>query len=349
VRIPEPPYQHLFRLSDDTGLLEHACGMLPRREEGYCLDDNARGLALVSRAAPAPSRLGPLAERYLAFIAHAQAPDGRCRNRLGYDRRWEDEPGLGDWWGRALWGLGVAAAHHPDAALRHAALTCFQTSARCRSAHPRAMIFAALGAAEVSRAHPGHTEARGLLTAVAELGATTLRPAEDPAWPWPQDRLTYGNATLPEALIVTGRELGDASLQAAGLELLGWLLEAQTRDGHLSPVGVHGLRRGDGAPAPAFDQQPIEVAALASACAEAFALTGEAHWHAGVEQAVGWFLGDNDLGTVMYDPSAGGGYDGLTPSGPNLNQGAESTLAFLATLQVGRRLAPALSPAGART
>lgn len=328
-----PSYRHLIHLTDDTGVLEHALGGVPRRRNGYCLDDNARALMIVSRADSALDSVSSLAQTYLAFVADAQAPDGTCHNRLGYNRLWEDEPGTGDCWGRCVWGLGVAATRHPDPALRRDALACFEISAACRSPHPRAMAFAALGAAEVSRALPGNDASTGLLRATA---AQAGRPASDEAWPWPEPRLTYANAVLPQAMIAAGWALNDRRLCSDGLLLLEWLLGAETRNGHLSPTPVGGRSAGEASPA--FDQQPIEAAALADACALAWDLTGDPHWERGVALAVKWFLGDNDAGVAMYDPSTGGGYDGLTPTGRNINQGAESTLAAISTFQQGCRL-----------
>ncbi len=167
-------FAHLLRMSDDTGLLEHARGAVPRRSCGYCVDDVARGLVVVSREEHPAPEVAKLAERYLAFVAYALAPDGRCRNRLGYDRRWEDDPGSGDSWGRALWGLGTAATAHRDAWVRRDALECFDTAARCRSISPRAMAFATLGAAEILRVHPSHAGARSLVVdAIGTIGAWT--------------------------------------------------------------------------------------------------------------------------------------------------------------------------------
>ena len=146
---PTAPFRHLQRLTDHVGLLEHAEGIVPRYEHGYCIDDVARGLVVVCRE-PSPSQeLITLGRRYLYFMAQAQAPDGRFRNRLGYDRRWQDQPGIGDCWGRALWGLGTAAARGPTAGIREESLSRFGRGAQVSSAWPHAMSFAALGAAEV--------------------------------------------------------------------------------------------------------------------------------------------------------------------------------------------------------
>lgn len=327
------PFRHLLRLTDGVGVLEHAAGIVPRYEHGYCVDDVARGLVVTCRE-PSPAQdLITLARRYLWFLSQAQAPDGSFRNRLGHDRKWRDRPGTADCWGRALWGLGTAAARGPTADIRTEALTRFGDGARLRSPWPHAMAFAALGAAEVLDCSPGDSGALGLLAGVLDVIGEV--PA-DAGWPWPTPRLSYANAAIAEAVIVAGLKLERESVLRDGLRMLGWLLAGETRNGHLSVVPVGGW--GPGEPRPAFDQQPIEVAALADACARAAAVTGGQDWLAGVERCVAWFLGDNDANTPMLDERTGGGCDGLHPTGRNRNQGAESTLAMISVLQQGCRL-----------
>lgn len=224
--------------------------------------------------------------------------------------------------------------------MRASAMSYFNHGVKQRSPHRRGMAFAALGAAEVVAHDPRHHRARELLAdAIVAVG----RPSADAEWPWPEPRLSYANAALPEALIAGGHALGRDDVLADGLQLLRWLLEHETADDHLSPTPTGGVGRGAG-PGPRFDQQPIEVAALADACARAHAVTGDDEWRRGVDLAIGWFAGDNDVGAVMWDGETNGGYDGLTPTGPNLNQGAESTLALISTLQHAARPA-----AGSRT
>ena len=319
--------RHLLRLSDDVGLFEHAAGPVPRREHGYCLDDAARGLVLLSREpelGPEPARLQ---ETLLAFTAHAHLA-GRFRNRLGYDRQWRDAAAVGDWWGRALWGLGSTAAHADRPWLRAAARTLFDQGAARRSPSPRAMTFAALGAAEVLTREPRDRPARALLAAaVAAIGPV---PA-DAGWPWPEPRLRYANAAVAEVLIAAGSLLPAPDALADGLRVLEWLVGLQTRAGHLSVVPAAGW--GPDQRPPGFDQQPIEVAALASACARAHAVTGASRWASTVLLARGWFLGFNDAGIPLADPDTGGGSDGLRADGASANQGAESTLALLSTFQ----------------
>jgi hypothetical protein len=272
-----------------------------------------------------------LAECYLAFLTHAQDPDGSFHNRLGFDRRWSDKPGLGDWWGRALWGLGTAAARSPAVWIRDEALVAFEAGAGCRSPAPRAMAFAGLGAAEVLRARPND---QGAVALLVDAAAAVGTPDDDPRWRWPHPRLTYANAALAEVVILAGHLCGDGPQLAAGLRMLRWLCDIQVVDGRLSVLPVKGWHRGS--PRLRHDQQPIEVAALADAAATAWTVTGDPSWATVVRQAVGWFRGDNDVGVTMWDPATGGGYDGLTLHGPNLNQGAESTLALISTMQHAR-------------
>jgi hypothetical protein len=330
---PVPVFDHLLRLTDERGLFEHAQLSVPRREHGYCADDAARGLVVVCRESSSDFSVRRLVRHYLDFVLAAIEPNGTCHNRMDVDGTWQDEPSVGDWWGRAVWGLGVAAAHAHSESVRSPALAGFHTAAQRRSTHSRAMAYAALGAAEVMRTQPRDVAARDLLTAAA----CCIGPlGTDPAWPWPEPRLRYANGTVAEALIVAGAALQDAELLDRGLVLLTFLLKTDTRHGRLSvtPVGGRGPNDVD----PRFDQQPIEVAALADACASAYRATNDPRWLRGVRLAWRWFLGHNDASTPMFDATTGGGYDGLEAAGHNRNQGAESTLAMLSTAQHARRL-----------
>ena len=331
MNVPAPRFDHLLRLSDDTGVFEHAEGATPRREHGYCVDDVARALLVISREHDPAPEVAALGERCLAFVAHAQDADGRWHNRLGFDRRWQDAPSAGDWWGRALWALGTAAARHPRPWVRDTARPCFQRGATRRSPSRRSMAFAALGAAEVAASDPHDRSATALL---ADAAAVIGRPVDHPSWPWPEARLTYANAVLPDALIAAGAALRDDGLIDDGLRLLAWLLDTETGAGHLSLTPVGGW--GPGEARRRFDQQPIEAAAIGEACARALAVTGDPVWQSGLDMAVAWFLGDNDAGVSLADPATGGGYDGLTAGGRNTNQGAESTIALISAMQCAR-------------
>ena len=330
---PVVVFDHLEHLTDDRGLFEHALHTTPRREHGYCVDDAARGVVVLCREPTPDRRLRRLLRCYLNLVVAAVERDGRCHNRMGADGTWQDEAGTGDWWGRAIWALGAAAASGQTPGMRTRARVMFHRAAQARSPHAHAMAYAALGAAQVLGRHPRHRAARALLIDAVD----TIGPVgPDAEWPWPEPRLRYGNAALAEALIVAGDVLDEPGVVAQGTRMLTMLLETETRDGHLSVTPVGG--RGPDDVAPGFDQQPIEVAAIADACVSAYRVTAAAEWLAGVRLAWSWFLGDNDSATAMFDPLTGGGYDGLERTGRNSNQGAESTLAMLATAQQARHL-----------
>jgi hypothetical protein len=327
-----PKFDHLLSMTDDLGTFEHALFADPRPEHGYCTDDMARVLVVASREHEPSPAVQWLTRLALRFLQQAQAPDGAYRNRMDACGRWTDEPTVEDCWGRSIWGLGTAAAHSELSGVRGAAITEVERALQRRSRWPRAMAFAAVGAAELLTVLPDHRSARRLL---ADYAATAAEIGAD-LWPWPEPRLRYANAVLAEARIVTGLALEDPTLLQHGLRMLEWLVEDQTITGHLSPCPDAGRERGE--PRPAFDQQPIEVSTLADACARAAAVDSREIWSAGLRAAVAWFQGDNDLGRPMWNPATGGGFDGLHADRVNANQGAESTLALLSTLQHAQRL-----------
>jgi hypothetical protein len=319
-------------MTDGHGTFEHALFAVPRPEHGYCTDDMARVLVVATREPLTTPGVQLLADISLGFLEGAIDPRGRCRNRMNRFGEWTDLPTLHDCWGRSIWGLGAAIATSDDPNVRRRAEVLFRRACAQRSAFPRAMAFAALGASDVLTDQPDHRGARELLIAAAEL--IELDDAKGQAWEWPESRLTYANAVLPEAMLAAGTALDRPELVSRGLTLLRWLCQRETIDGHLSVTPVGGAEPSD--PQPRFDQQPIEVAAMADACARAARVDADQLWSTGVRAAVAWFLGDNDAQTVMWDEATGAGFDGLEPAGANLNCGAESTLALLSTLQHAR-------------
>lgn len=322
-----PPYGHLVALTDHNGIFEHARLDAPRREHGYCVDDVARALIVVAREPEQTLVLVKLSAVYLRFLESAVRTGGLAHNRMRTDGDWSDEPAMGDWWGRLLWALGTIAARGVDPWTRARALRTFHLAARERSTSLRTAAFAALGAAEIVRAHPDDHVARALL-----LEFVALVPVlPDATWFWPEPRLSYGNASIPDALLAAGHALDDADATAQGLQMLAFLLSVETSDGRFSVTGAGG--RGPGENGPLFDQQPIELAALADACARAYAVSGDPAWLPPIALAWRWFTGRNDGEIVMFDEQTGAGFDGLERDGRNENRGAESTLAALSTYQ----------------
>jgi len=333
--------RHLSRLTDATGIVEHADGDRPRVELGYATDDAGRLLALAS-CTPRDPDARRLAAIALAFLQRAYCGGGCFQLRLGADGRWTDDVPSDDATGRAIYGLGVAASSAPCGTLRDQSLGLFLDASQFRSTHPRATAYAVLGADALLRSIPVQREARAL---IADAHETLPRKAPG-AWAWPEPRLTYANALLPEALLAVGARRGDALGVAGALELLEWLVVEEWRQSAFSFTPVTG--RGPQDRAPGFDQQPIDALAMADACARAFEVTGKLGWADACVCAASWFRGRNDTGTAMFDLVTGGGYDGLTLCGVNANQGAESTMAFVAATNVGRRAArrlPAPLPA----
>ncbi|HLF44485.1 MAG TPA: glycosyltransferase [Acidimicrobiia bacterium] len=317
-------------MTDGRGLWEHARYTTPRTEHGYCTDDNARALIVVCREPNRSDDLVDLAGIYLAFLRDAQLPAGGFHNRRDRDGSWIDDVGPDDSQGRAIWAVGSAALRGPASWIRWEGRELFEAHAGFQSPSIRATAFAMLGAAEVLASSGDNRAARRLL----EQGSERIQPREDLKWPWPEDRLAYDNARIAEALLAAGEHLSNDRLVGSGLRLLEWLVATETRDGHFSFTPVGGWASGE--PRPGFDQQPIEAAAMADACARAWFLTRDDSWSDRVDLAARWFLGANDTGAILYDSRTGGGRDGLTREGTNQNQGAESSLAALSALQQAR-------------
>jgi glycosyltransferase involved in cell wall biosynthesis len=337
--LPEVNIDHVEIMTDDTAMLQHAAFNVPRYDEGYCLDDNARALLLMTlledSGAGDPRTVRKLASRYLAFVNHAfEAPTGRFHNFMSHSRQWLDAVGSEDSHGRALWALGTVVGlsadpgrHSLAGALFHAALPAVS---EFRS--PRAWAFALLGVEQYLRVFEGDRNVQASGRAIADRLLGLFRRTDQPEWPWCENRVTYCNARLPQALIATGSWTGDAAMAATGLRSLEWLMSIQhTADGYYAPVGTNGFFE-KGMTAAAFDQQPVEACATVSACMHAFRATGDHRWSELARRAFTWFLGQNQLQQALYDPMSGGCRDALHIDRVNENQGAESTLSFLLAL-----------------
>jgi glycosyltransferase involved in cell wall biosynthesis len=354
-QLPELKLSHLNRLTDDTGMLQHSIFTIPNRGEGYTTDDNARALvfavlleqlgkeqhAKTDSAIPGFSTQDS-ACRYLAFLEHAFHPvKGRFKNFLGYDRRWSEAEGSEDCHGRALWGLGTVMGRSEDQGLRCGAGRLFEFSlpVAVEFSSPRAWAYTLLGIQEYLDAYPGDRDAQRVRSALALRLLNMYESIRRPGWQWFEDVLAYGNARLPQALLLVGSACSDGRMISAGLEALDWLLTQQRceTNGHFVPIGSQGFYR-MGREKARFDQQPLEAAGAVSACVQAYRVTGDRRWRGEAWSAFNWFLGDNDLQLPLYDSETGGCRDGLHPDRANENQGAESTLSFLMALLEMRSL-----------
>ena len=337
VTLPQIRLSHMQRLTDDVGILQHATYSTPNRSHGYCTDDNARALVVATRAQeylPDTERLAELSVRYLSFLQHAFNPDrGTFRNFLGYDRRWLEEEGSQDSQGRALMALGVSVARSGDDQLRAAATQLFQRAAPAmeRLTSPRAVAFALAGAHYYMQTVPGDSFIKRLRVLLADRLMDGFRRGASEEWPWPEEIVTYSNASLPAGLLLSGRDLERHDMIEMGLRSLQWLLSVQLMDGHFVPVGNDGWFSSSGRRA-RFDQQPVEAETTIDACIWAFRITGDRQWLDHTTRVFQWFLGQNDLGVPLCDHVTGACFDGLQASAVNQNQGAEATLAWLNSL-----------------
>lgn len=342
--LPEVDLTHVAVLTDDTGILQHAAFNVPRRSEGYCLDDNARALLLTTMledhalaAAPVRTVRG-FASRYLAFVEHAYDQDrGRFRNFLTYARDWVDAPSSEDCHGRALWALGTVVARSRDDGMKMLARRLWHEALAATTSFtsPRAWAYTILGIDEYLSADPDDNGVRRTMTQLAARLVSLHGDAATVDWPWFEDRLTYCNARLPHALLVAGRRLDDDAMVACATKALRWLCGVQQqREGSpraFAPIGSNGFWVRGRARA-SFDQQPVEAGATVSACLEAHRRTRDGAWLGRAQQAFDWFLGANELDRPLYDSRTGGCRDGLHADRLNENQGAESTLSFLLAL-----------------
>ena len=336
--LPELKLSHLSRMTDSTGIFQHAIFTVPNFSEGYSTDDNARAFiltVLLSELGEEPERVRTLATTYAAFLHHAfDLRVKRFHNHLSFDRRWLDEQGSEDCQGRALWALGVGVGRSPYRSFQIMAGQLFALAlpALTELTSPRAWAFGLIGIHEYLRRLSGDSlvnQTRETLTSrLMELFERTAQPD----WPWFQEDLTYDNAKLPHALILTGRTTGQQAVLERGLQALRWLTELQISEkGHFRPIGTNGFYRRGGMRAN-FDQQPIEAQAMVSACLEAYRATSDLWWYEQAQRAFDWFIGWNDLGLELCSPKTGGCRDGLHVDRVNRNQGAESTVAFLLSL-----------------
>jgi len=343
-QLPELKLSHVNALTDDTGMLQHAIFTIPNRAEGYTTDDNARALiftVLLNQLGVESTSLSAAANpdwafRYMAFLEHAFNPRlKRFRNFLGYDHQWLEEQGSEDSHGRALWALGTLLGRSGNPGLRGAAGRLFEFSvpAVVEFHSPRACAYALLGIQEYLHSYVGDRDAQRVRSALGQRLLDMYESVHRPEWKWFEDVVAYGNARLPQALLLAGSACGNEPMISAGLDSLEWLMETQhcPANGHFVPIGSEGFYRQGGEQA-RFDQQPVEAAGAVSACLQAYRVTGDDRWRVDAWSAFNWFLGDNDLQLPLYDSATGGCRDGLHPDRANQNQGAESTLSFLMAL-----------------
>jgi glycosyltransferase involved in cell wall biosynthesis len=329
---------HLVRMTDSAGMLQHANSTIPNFAEGYCTDDNARALLLtvmLEQLGHNSAQVYRLATTYAAFLNYAfDRTRNRFRNFLGFDRTWLEKVGSDDSHGRALWVLGACVGRSRRRDLQFWASQLFDLAlpTLTETTSPRAWAFGLIGVCmyleRFSGARPA-TQVRDLLT---ERLIECLEKTSTADWPWFEEVLSYDNAKLPHSLIASARAGGDSRAATLGVKALRWLVDLQkSPTGYFRPIGSNGFYHRERNRAQ-FDQQPIEANSTVSACIEAYHATDDLAWLHEARLTFEWFLGANELGLDLYDAKTGGCCDGLQEDRLNMNQGAESTLAFLLSL-----------------
>jgi glycosyltransferase involved in cell wall biosynthesis len=335
-----PPFKldHLFRMSDSTGILQHAVYNVPKYGQGYCTDDNARAFILtvmMEEIGGETGRLDELASSYLAFIWHAlEEKSLRFRNFMGYTREWLEKKGSEDSHARAVWALGTALGRSRNQGFRNLCGQLFELTlpAVKHFTSPRAWAFALIAIHEYLRCFAGDRAVNATRDLLSNRLVELYNHSRDPGWEWFETSLAYDNAKLSHALILSGFWTANPEMLQIGLRTLKWLSTVQTSPaGHFAPVGSNGFYQKGGVCA-RFDQQPIEAHSMIAACLEAFRVTNDPFWSQEARRAFEWFLGRNDVGLPLYDSTSGGCYDALHADRVNQNQGAESSLAFYLSL-----------------
>jgi glycosyltransferase involved in cell wall biosynthesis len=334
IEVPEPALEHLIKLTDDTGLFQHAKFTIPSRWHGYCTDDNARGvIAMVKYYALYPDAQAlKLLDIYLSFLMHAQNPDGSLHNFMDFDRSWWREEPAHDGLGRTLWGLGTILAAPPSPAYLSVVKDCFDRSVHLALQQSiRGMAYSILGMCDYLRQFPGASDIKRQLETAANSLVAQYREGSNPDWDWFEDTLSYDNPILPHALFAAGLFLDNREYVEVATRTADFLLETTFDGDHFSFIGSHGWYE-RGRTRAIFDQQPVEAAATVLMLRAAYDVTRNAKFLSLQRTAFDWFLGTNDLHVPLYDFRTKGCSDGLMPGGVNGNQGAESMVSFLLSL-----------------
>jgi glycosyltransferase involved in cell wall biosynthesis len=339
--LPPLKLDHLFRMSDNTGIFQHAIFNVPNYAHGYCVDDNARAFILTLLLPEMTSRVArqdmeQLASTYLAFLWDAfDKSSCRFRNFMSHSREWLEDKGSEDSHGRSLWAAGMALGRSKNDGHRSLCALLFQQGLPVVESFtsPRAWAFVLLAMQEYLRTFSGDRVVNRLRDVLTQRLLDHFRSNSSPDWQWFEVMATYDNAKLSHAMILSGYWTSRGDVLEVGLQSLRWLVEAQNAadGGHFTPVGCNGFWQ-RGSEMARFDQQPIEAYAMISACLEAHGLTKDEYWRRAARRCFEWFLGRNDLGQSLYDSSTGGCRDSLHQDRLSQNLGAESSLAFYLSL-----------------
>ncbi|UCD26936.1 MAG: glycosyltransferase [Candidatus Bathyarchaeota archaeon] len=332
MKIPPIKLNHLKTLTDDTGVLQHAKYSTPRRSEGYTTDDNARALIVCIRhlSLNCNHDTEKLIDVYLSFLLHMQRLDGRLHNLLSYARRFQDNVGSEDCMGRTLWACGCTMNSNLSEEKKRLPKEIFDQGFKWVSKFksPRSIACAILGLQHYQKAFPRDKNLSLNTRTLADQLCEIYKRTSSSDWKWFEQYLTYANARLPQALFEAYSTTKNATYLKIGEDTLNFLIEEQIIEDKLVPIGNKRKYMKHGHKA-LYDQQPLEAECMVQAATAAFRVTRKEKYHKTANIAFHWFLGRNSQNIEVYNSKTGGCYDGITPQGVNLNQGAESTICYL--------------------
>jgi uncharacterized protein YyaL (SSP411 family) len=332
VNLPPIKLEYLEAITDDTGVFQHSKFGTPNRLEGYTTDDNARALIAITKYSriKGDSRSDRLIDTYLSFLLHMQRADGKMHNFLSYDRSFIDEEGSEDCAGRTLWACGYMINSKLSAEKRLLAKEIFDKAFRwtCFFRSPRAKAFAILGLSHYHKAFTGDQNLTQNIKTLSDKLLEYYKNTRSADWRWFEPYLTYVNGRLPHALFEAYQETKQTKYIRVAEESLKFLLEVQTLNDKFVPIGNKGWYK-KGESRSMYDQQSVEAASMAEAALSAYRATGNRHYKKAARTIFNWFLGQNTQNALVYNPTTGGCYDGITEKGLNLNKGAEATVCYL--------------------
>jgi len=331
-QLPKVKFLHIRNLTDDTGIIQHAIFNIPNRKEGYCIDDNARALLLMVLAGKDKKNqvvLLPLLQVYLSFIHYMQTDSGEFKNFMSYTKVSEEERGSEDSFGRTIMALGFLINDGPSHMLVRTGVEIFSRACRHidKLTSIRGIANSIVGLCQFIKYNYPDDVKTEVVTNLANKMVKMYEDSKSSKWHWFEPVLTYDNGILPLALLNAYEITSNDTYLSVAIESMRFLESKVFHDGMLSPIGNDGWFV-KGSQQAKFDQQGIDAMAMVLMYRQALRVTGDKKYLNRLHRSYQWFLGYNDLGLALYDPNTGGCADGLHSEGINLNQGAESTLAY---------------------
>jgi len=318
---------HIFHMTDDTGMLQHSIYGVPQLSEGYTSDDNARALimAVMLFEKTKEKKVESLIYKYTSFLCYAQNSNGTFRNFMGYNREFLEKEGSEDCFGRCLWALCYAYSNPSTprnikitvwALIENALQNCTKLT------YPRAKAYAIIGLRYLNT-----KKTNGLIAELASSLAKQYDKFKEDEWHWFEDSMAYCNSVFPLAMLNSYEATKDDLYKHIGYESLGFLESKTFRNGYFKPIGCKGwLSKGKAAAE--FDEQPVEACEMTLAYLKAYKLSGKYIFLGKARTCFSWYRGLNSKNLSLVDTETGGCYDGITANGLNLNQGAESVVSF---------------------